>query len=94
MNHTPGPWKFDKSCDGFRTVSNGSLTICTVGETDLFPQVENDALLIAAAPELLEALQNCIEWLDRTGESVSEGGKEYEYVTKAREAITKAKGKG
>lgn len=39
----------------------------------------------------LAALENVIEWLDRAGESKSHSGKEYNYVTIAREAIERAK---
>lgn len=40
--------------------------------------------------ELLAALVNMVEWLDRAGESKSHSGKEYSYVTTAREAIARA----
>ena len=60
MTHTPGPWKLGTSCDGFLTVTDGSKTICTVGAADLFPQIEIDAALIAAAPQLLAALKSLV----------------------------------
>lgn len=108
MTHTPGPWKAyqkqgtqGQGLPQWRIHGPGVTGSVATVDFDLIQptitkQNENassNARLIAAAPELLEALKDCIEWLDRTGESVSEGGKEYEYVTKAREAITKAKGK-
>lgn len=96
MPHTPGPWIVQPSSNprngtAWRDiVSTGQeYSPSYVGEA-----LERDAYLIAAAPELLGALKNCIEWLDRTGESVSEGGKEYDYVTIARKAINKAERKG
>lgn len=77
MSHTPGPWAVAKSHDGFRTVSNGSKTICTVGEADLFPQIEDDAALIAAAPELLriaKRLHSLMESGDIDGRDWTEFG--------------------
>lgn len=92
MTHTPGPWKLDKSCDGFRTVSNGSLTICTVGEADLFPAGEHDAHLIAAAPELLETLKEIVLSIQKGDvvDSTTIG----DWYASAIQAITKAEGKG
>ena len=49
MNHTPTPWTLGKSCDGFLTVTNGSATICTVGEADIFDDIEADAAYIVRA---------------------------------------------
>lgn len=68
-NHTPGPWSYEKSeCSPYFYVSAGSCdTICEI-EDDL----EADAMLIAAAPDMLEALlamqsaQSClVDPLDR-----------------------------
>jgi hypothetical protein len=53
MPHTPGPWKYDneEGC-GFEVISY-SGTICQIESCD----EEADARLIAAAPEMLEALK-------------------------------------
>jgi hypothetical protein len=62
--HTPGPWMWDSDpVKGdplnrvrFRVVSRGkTVTQCYYSSSD--EQAEHDARLIAAAPELLEALQ-------------------------------------
>lgn len=69
--HTKGPWTIGVSHDGFRTVSDGTKTICTVGPVDLFPQIEADARLIAAAPELLSALEVLAKAIDLSPLNVS-----------------------
>jgi hypothetical protein len=53
MSHTPGLWKYDDN-EGFGfIVSSHSGTICQIASCD----EEADARLIAAAPEMLEALR-------------------------------------
>jgi hypothetical protein len=69
--HTPGPWilvgsevhdrptRFDD--DGVRV----GETPCMIASASIMPnkgQREANARLIAAAPELLEALRNMVEW--------------------------------
>lgn len=55
--HTPGPWVFDEG--EVHTVSGGEddvlLTICQV--TSQGPETEANGFVLAAAPELLAALQ-------------------------------------
>jgi hypothetical protein len=86
--HTPGPWMLGKSCDGFLTVTDGSKTICTVGEADLFPEIELDAHLIAAAPQLLKALRTLLFNVEHgNGAAAWEESKE-----EARFAIASAEG--
>jgi hypothetical protein len=53
MSHTPGPWRFDK--DNLNVYSNG-LVAQTFGHLHNGEKAAN-AHLIAAAPELLEALE-------------------------------------
>jgi hypothetical protein len=93
--HTPGPWRVDP--DHFRDVqtTDGAIEICLAegGEPygkNLFsvPPIEEahaNARLIAAAPDLLEALKAILEDMD------SEHGTDYDYA-KARAAIAKATG--
>ena len=88
MTHTPGPWKLGTSCDGFLTVTDGSKTICTVGAADLFPQIEIDATLIAAAPDLFEALKDIPMNCDHTYPHLFAC-----WVCKAKAAIARAEGK-
>lgn len=64
-NHTPGPWLFDEESGAITThkrIAKGITRITTVrlGWAEPFEseQIAN-ARLIAAAPDLLEALQLC-----------------------------------
>lgn len=87
INHTPGPWVIGRSRRGHDVVmvdTASGTAICDVyGDSDDRPA---NARLIAAAPDLLEALETlyravCIADADlRPGEEL------------AREAIAKAKG--
>ncbi len=80
--HTPKPWTLQKS-------SQGALILCRPGITQDFLQIhpEADAYLIAAAPDLLSALEDYVA-LDE-----STPGAEAEPVfAQARAAIDKAKG--
>jgi hypothetical protein len=90
--HTPGPWVVDKAPstlggNGF-TVRAGGAIICTAfpgASTDrIEPVAELNARLIAAAPDLLEALRPLTEgvyWITDA------------QVKAARAAIAKAEGK-
>lgn len=73
--HTPGPWMIGTSHDGFRTVSDGTKTICSVGAADVFPAIEADARLIAAAPDLLQALKIAVRYMPTDN---SEGTERYQ----------------
>ena len=82
--HTPGPW-----CTG--TIAYGSR--CDVYQLHTFTQITHcqepaDALLCAAAPELLEALRDMIELCEsyRAGHNSA-------IADRARAAIAKATGK-
>jgi hypothetical protein len=78
--HTPGPWEYDMKNEA---VYAGRNTIVYEGNAN-----EADYRLIAAAPELLEALQ---EILDYSGGA--DNALEDEYVMdRARAAIAKATG--
>ena len=80
MTHTPGTWKMDGDgfdsvsavdygCDGYTVFSvddEGCLldNICQIDETTEPDQAEANAHLIVAAPELLEALEMCVEYVE------------------------------
>ena len=81
-NHTPGPWETSVLSDGTQ------WQVCEEGAGDWIADCKNadDALLIAAAPELLAAL----EWACAGVEYMET---EYsEQLTAARAAIARAKG--
>jgi len=92
MKHTPGPWQlFEVGELGHLcpAAKNGVsiLTVVTEGDVDFAAVYEDaDARLIAAAPELLEALQemyHAFNWGDMNqGETLA--------ISKARAAIAKA----
>ena len=83
--HTPGPWKATKDPDSIR-----GEDYCIGMETDVarIDRVavcsECDASLIAAAPELLEAVNRMLTW--------NHGGQRAEDVAFARRAYAKALG--
>jgi len=58
--HTPGPWHADKSGAGWEVRPNRNVHAVTIlGHED-----EANARLIAAAPEMLEALTQLSKWCD------------------------------
>ena len=62
--HTPGPWKVnDKTLSGAYQISDnksGSLRICTVTNA---PNDEANARLIAAAPDMLNAMKEASRFM-------------------------------
>ena len=91
-NHTPGPWFTSTPNEG------GGILIKpipgqVVAQCDELPEMEANAQLIAAAPELLEALEEVTEILDMV--LGFDGGYPPEAngpAIKARNAIAKARG--
>jgi len=98
MSHTPGPWRVDSSMvhTGWVlvTTSDGNIIANVNTETgpDIPPAVStkmpamNNATLIAAAPEMLEALEAMVEMVEMNGL-----GKRYA-LDLAASAIRKARG--
>ncbi len=91
--HTPGPWHLISVGDGPETLAvadatrTSLLTVVTEGRTYFAGVYEDaDARLIAAAPDLLDALKDALCCLEVCG-------KDYDYaVGKASAAIAKATG--
>lgn len=101
--HTPGPWEVNErgDCVSGTYVGESSGFMFVLAERphsgygrDVFAA---NARLIAAAPEMLEALESCFKWMEFTitelsghkqGARMNWGGP----VSKARAAIAKAKG--
>lgn len=97
VKHTPGPWEFDGDN---AVMAEVGAHICTVSMGDDFPCLEDDqranaeaeckanANLIAAAPELLEALKALLDQLvgDEFADDISS-------VVSARSAVSKAEGR-
>ena len=91
MAHTTGPWKVD-SGEALK-VRNNSGSIATVMQTHLTGRRSNDetmanARLIAAAPEMLEALHNMAE----LARPYMRDDVQLQALQDARAAITKATG--
>lgn len=100
-NHTPGPWHFVDSPlkTGWLIVVGGNYLADVhkhIGTTADDVRDESNARLIAAAPELLEALESLLavsECADETGYVEDCGFVDLEKVqANARAAINKAKG--
>lgn len=93
MGHTPGPW----GCDGTE-VHAEHLVICTAyrsrtddeGNWMSNEEVEANARLIAAAPELLRALRNLLPW---GGDPKHRPPQGWGMWAEAIEAIAKAEGR-
>lgn len=100
MKHTPGPWQAVKNgvCQSAVQASNGTWITHDAGEELSCNEAEANARLIAAAPELLEALQAMLnadlyadgEGIWRFDSSDTEDGQSA--VSKASAAIAKATG--
>lgn len=89
--HTPGPWQYEPSgdCDGEKWGID-HFVMGDGGKVELgCPPTEADALLMAAAPDMLAALKILVadmeaEYRDRCGDMDHDG------IEKARAAIAKA----
>jgi hypothetical protein len=95
--HTPAPWKIERS-GMYLTIQTNSWTMAEVFRSDydsatVIQTQEANAKLIAAAPDLLEALIAMVAMVERElslGKNVILDGGSVAY--KARAAITKATG--
>lgn len=103
MNHTPGPWNQMQSTPREVADANGISVAITVtgymlGHEITLQQAEANARLIAAAPDLLAALTECVTALQAELENRQEAGADMtEYAEEianpleiARAAIEKA----
>lgn len=84
ITHTPGPWRFIETRIGISVLAERSGQIIAKSPFR-DEQGRADALLIAAAPELLAALKEVIELADTLGN-------EPDWLGKASVAIAKATG--
>jgi len=88
MNHTPGPWSVEKYKEPYNNhlytyhvLNEESLIVAKCGTGDF--EIPDNARLIAAAPEMLEALEAVLGWYN--------GPTDIEAMI--RKAILKAKGR-
>ena len=83
--HTPGPWKYNDKTDVY---DSAGATVCELYKGyETRPAPRANAILIAAAPELLEALEE----LEALG-SLELPQRRDAALFKAKAAIAKAKG--
>ncbi len=89
--HTPGPWQVNERFDGHVMTSDGlAVADCCLDYSSIdFDEQKINARLIAAAPELLEALKEISEVFDV---SWREGSTQRRLGDLARTAIAKATG--
>lgn len=88
--HTPGPWTLDTVANGWMLVANGQDITA-----EAFDATEADARLIAAAPELLEALQSLTRALAEAGLDTMPGDTMADVRTASEDALaTIAKAEG
>ena len=84
--HTPGPWAIlDRAEDSRTHISNGAHIVCTLGttRTDGSPNHSPNALLIAAAPDMFDALQAVCD---------AYGDRDTLLIEQCKAALAKAKG--
>ncbi len=91
---TPGPWVVERADDAYCIANVGNLVIMPCGGKVKHDNAEADARLIAAAPDLLEALEDIAndyaERFDMDSQSTNPGMKVV--VENARAALAKARG--
>ena len=90
--HTPGPWYIDcqneSAAIGYRAiVDNEGYTICNPS-----PMGQADARLIAAAPDLLAALENMVSHFPHWAAQIDMKQIDRDAVGMARAAIAKSTG--
>lgn len=88
---TPGPWKIIDHDEDYIAITDDEQMygICKIEEdaSENRSAMKANARLIAAAPELLEALKETIAWMNW-----DEAGWEKDFVLKVRELIARAEG--
>lgn len=79
--HTPGPWRVTGAMTKYveaRIRDGWVQEVAAVGPTEkdhgYGPQQEANARLIAAAPDLLEALESVWLWMENQADGQSKGG--------------------
>ena len=94
--HTPGPWTTEPNAAGGLLVRNGKGRVIAGADAEQ----AGDMLLIAAAPELLEALRRATEKMRRANSIQHSGGKVraedwaelHQFSNECAAAIAKAEG--
>ena len=86
IQHTPGPWTLHETVRGIR-IEDSKTTVCSV-----FPRgdKEANARLIAAAPDLLEALKALMVSIECAGQEKCIEDNNPLCISTARAAISRA----
>lgn len=84
-NHTPGPWAANP--DGLIHAGKNRLHIAQAATIGMGHAAAANARLMAAAPDLLAALQKLVRAIDRAPANFADG-----LADQAREVIAKATG--
>jgi hypothetical protein len=96
MKFTPGPWSINEWTQKDDRISIGAVgtpLIAYVPSRDVsYNEQKCNANLIAAAPDLLEAVEDLYWNAEDRGETTDEDGQEYDDWKAVRLAIKKAKG--
>ena len=89
---TPGPWLFSsyKSGNSVIVIDGKEFDVATVN----YPNRDANAHLIAAAPELYEALEGLLADITEYQEINNLGGQNNHWQVKAKAALAKARGEG
>ena len=89
---TPGPWLFSsyRSGNSVIVIDGKEFDVATVN----YPNRDANAHLIAAAPELYEALDGLLADITEYQEINNLGGQNNHWQVKAKAALAKARGEG
>lgn len=91
--HTPGPWKIGTPPpNGEQTIGNSQGLMVAVATTGFNVPTLANAQLIAAAPELLEALEAFDKAAKESTTIIGFAAKAFKLLTKTRASIAKARG--
>ena len=89
--HTPGPWKTSYTNLSVVIAENGAV-VARASKLNGLVNLQANARLIAAAPELLEALESIASMYDYEASCGDLASRLYEATCLARAAIAKATG--
>lgn len=94
MSHTPGPWTIEYETEGGEPYDDGVRIDSPEGPV-AFNVIDCSAHLIAAAPELLDALKSLFaDWVTLVGEDLKEQSDDVALLWRCCEdAIAKAEGR-
>ena len=81
--HIEGPWDWGLLEDGIFAVYATS-PVSTVAIIRTGPNAADHARLIAAAPDLLDALRECVQWIEESPEGESATKKAFAAIAKAK----------